>query len=353
MMKAYDSIIIGGGLSGILVAQKLHSSGQKVKLFEASEKLGGRFSRGFLPFLPTDVDQQTCFQWLQSLGLQSEITEQPHRPQIYENGAFQDLAGFGDTKIAGADYYLPLLSTTECKVTPSIHQEYQRLLTQLPFEYQTLAELTQLTKTEENLNVATINDEHQIGFKNLVFTAAPQKLLQCLPADLLALKSMARLSKQEYWGSINVQYHHETAVNAPEGVLFLTSQGQDLDVVAGRVTEQGHKSQWMTLISMESIEDTEKITQILRAIRRQIKRPYPEALNNSKETLWITPFSHGGDLPASQIKGISNLWMAHSSLFQLDPLWGSIKAAMAVSNELLQANSVATESLVAEPQASC
>lgn len=352
-MKTFDTLVIGGGLSGLLVAHKLHSNGQKVKLFEASEKLGGRFSRGFLPFLPADTDQQNCLQWLNSLGFQIEFVEQAHRPQIYENGHFQDLAGFGDTKIAGADYYLPLLSTAECKITPTFNAEYQRFLSQLPFEYQTLSELTGLAKTEDKLNVATINDEHQIGFKNLVFAAAPQKLMECLPAELLALKSMARLSKQEYWASINVQYDHESPMNAPAEVLFLTSQGQDLDVVAGRVTEQGSKSQWMTLIPMEVIEDTEKITQILRAIRRQIKRPYPEALNNAKETLWITPYSHGGDLPASQIKGIDNLWMAHSSLFQLDPLWGSIKSAMTVSNELLRSADALKESLVAESQASC
>ena len=353
MMKAYDTLVIGGGLTGLLVAHKLHSAGQKVKLFEATEKLGGRFSRGFLPFLPADQDQQTCFQWLNSLGFQLQSSEEAHRPQIYEGGSFQDLAGFGDTKIAGADYYLPLLSTVECKTTPSFHQEFQRLLTQLPFEYQTLSELTQLTKTEDTLNIATINDEHQFSFKNIVFAAAPLKLLQYLPPDLLALKSIARLSKQEYWASLNVQYDHEAALNAPDGVLFLTSQGQDLDVVAGRVTEQGRRSQWMTLIPMETIEDTEKITQILRAIRRQIKRPYPEALNNTKETLWISAYSHGGDLPASQIKGISNLWMAHSSLFQLDPLWGAVKAAMTVCNEILQPQDSTTESLVAEPQASC
>ena len=352
-MKTYDTLVIGGGLSGLLIAHKLHSSGQKVKVFEASEKLGGRFFRGFLPFLPNDADQQTCVQWLNSLGFQLEFSEAPHRPQIFEDGSFQDLAGFGDTPISGADFYLPLLSTTECRMTPSLQQEYHRLLAQLPFEHQTLAELTQLTKTGDDLNVATINDEHQFGFKNLIFTPAPQKVLQVLPQDILALKSIGRLSKQEYWASLNVQYDHETVIQAPEGVLFLTSQGQDLDVVAGRVFEQGRKSQWMTLIPMETLEDTEKITQILRAIRRQIKRPYPEALNNAKETLWVTPYSHGGDLPAPQIKGVSKLWLAHSSLFPVDPLWGSVKAAMTVSNEVLQAQATTSESLVAEPQASC
>lgn len=353
MMKTYDTLVIGGGLSGVLIAHKLHASGQKVKLFEATEKLGGRFSRGLLPFLPADTDQQTCIQWLNSLGFQLGFFEQQHRPQIYQDGNFQDLAGFGDTKIVAAEFYMPLLSTSECTVTPTFTQEFHRLLKELPFEFQTLSELTQLSKSVDGVNIATINDEHQFAFKNLVFTAAPQKIMACMPPEMLALKSMARLSKQEYWASINVQYDHESALQTPEGVLFLTSQGQDLDVVAGRVTDQGKKSQWMTLIPMETLEDTEKITQILRAIRRQIKRPYPEALNNSKETLWVTPFSHGGDLPASQIKGIPHIWLAHSSLFQLDPLWGSIKAAMAVANEVLQINDSTQESVVAQPQASC
>lgn len=351
-MKHYDTLVIGGGLSGLLIAHKLHTSGQKVKLFEASEKLGGRFLRGFIPFLPADADQETCFQWLNSLGFHLQGSEQEHRPQIYENGNFQDLAGFGDTKITGAEFYSPLLSTSETKITPTFSEEYHRFLTLLPFEFQTLSELTQLsqqgTEADGKLNVATINDEHQFGFTNLVFTGAPQRLLEGLPSEVLALKSMARLSKQEYWASINVQYEHETPVQAPDGVLFLTSESKDLEIVAGRVTEQGKKSQWMTIIPMETIEDAEKITQILRAIRRQIKRPYPDALNNAKETLWITPYSHGGDLPSSQIKGVSNLWFAHSSLFQLDPLWGSIKAAMTVSNEVLQASTAQSESFVAQ-----
>lgn len=352
-MKTYDTLIIGGGLSGLLIAHKLHTSGQKVKLFEASEKLGGRFLRGFLPFLPLDADQQTCFNWLNSLGFHLQAEEKEHRPQLYESGNFQDFAGFGETKIPGAEFYLPMLSTTECQTTPRFAEEYQRFLGLLPFEFQILSELTQLTKTGDDLNVATINDEHQFGFKNLIFTGAPQLILDVLPQDVLALKSMARLSKQEYWASINVQYDHETALTAPSGVLFLMSQGQDLDVIAGRIVEEGRKSQWMTLIQMETLEDPEKITQILRAMRRQIKRPYPEALNNAKETLWVTPYSHGGDLPATQIKGVSNLWFAHSSLFQLDPLWGSIKAAMAVSNEVLQAHQPQAESLVAQHPASC
>ena len=44
-MNNIDNIIIGGGLTGLLLTHQLHRAGQSVILLEARETLGGRYRR--------------------------------------------------------------------------------------------------------------------------------------------------------------------------------------------------------------------------------------------------------------------------------------------------------------------
>ncbi|MES2855877.1 MAG: NAD(P)-binding protein [Bdellovibrionota bacterium] len=72
----FDSIVIGGGLSGLIAANQLESTGRRVALIEALDTLGG-ISRSsqtvagpldhVLKFIPVTADSEETFTWLESV----------------------------------------------------------------------------------------------------------------------------------------------------------------------------------------------------------------------------------------------------------------------------------------------
>jgi hypothetical protein len=94
-------------------------------------------------------------------------------------------------------------------------------------------------------------------------------------------------------------------------------------------------SQWMTFIEGELSEESESVANALKKIKRQIKRAYPESLENlvTERILVVPQISGSGDL---KLKGnltlpeVDNLWIGSPTLSPQKNLIGALSQAQMV-----------------------
>src|SRR5262245_62036936 len=104
-MTSSETLIIGGGLTGLFLAHQLHRGGHKVTLLEAREHLGGRYRRGNqtysspgLDFIPAGAEYMAVLEWLRNNSpIPFTFTPGEHHPQIFDEGRWKPFAGFGET----------------------------------------------------------------------------------------------------------------------------------------------------------------------------------------------------------------------------------------------------------------
>ncbi len=119
-MSSIDTLIIGGGLTGLFLAHRLHHGGQSVSLLEARPDVGGRsrrpgsniFSSSGLDFIPATNENIALLEWVKSVApIPLNFTVREHRPQLYDEGRWRAFAGFGDAAFLSitelAQYSLP------------------------------------------------------------------------------------------------------------------------------------------------------------------------------------------------------------------------------------------------------
>jgi hypothetical protein len=116
----------------------------------------------------------------------------------------------------------------------------------------------------------------------------------------------------------------------------------------------------MTFIEQEVTEDSEVVGMTLKKIKRQIKRAYPEALDNLKlERIFVAPIIAGnGDIKLSinlTMPELENLWIASSTVHEQKNLVGALLQAEMIIASLgfrieaqEDAASAATESTLSE-----
>ena len=98
-------------------------------------------------------------------------------------------------------------------------------------------------------------------------------------------------------------------------------------------------SQWLTFVEDEEAEDTEIIGFALKKIKRQIKRAYPDALENLKfERILVVPSYAGhGDLKLSanqSLAGVENFWVGSSQVHVQKNLLGALLQAELITSSL-------------------
>ena len=98
-------------------------------------------------------------------------------------------------------------------------------------------------------------------------------------------------------------------------------------------------SQWITFMNDEEAEDSELVGAALKKMKRQIKRAYPNALEQLQfERIFVVPsFAGHGDLKlaANQtLPGLSNLWIGSAQVHAQKNLLGALLQAEMITSSL-------------------
>lgn len=329
----YDSIVIGGGLAGLLAANQLESTGRKVALIEALDVLGGTSRPVATPvgpidhslkFFPETPESENMFQWLESVlgfAVEREVIEAP--PVTYDDGKFKPFVGFGDQKVQTASEIDAYAKTRYYKLTTTPKDWIPKLIESFTGTVFTQSYVTKMQVEDDFVIELLINGSKRLSAREVVFAAPPQQLTRLLPDTHVPSRLRQKLLKGEFWTSMNLDLIHGHAVTDSKSVHILKGANEEPSVGLfsepatledGRVVQV---SQWTTLVSRDISDDPEVTASALKHIKRQLKRAYESCLDGLiKERIAVSSTSHGdlgGLMPDDgRWPKLQNLWLLSS-----------------------------------------
>lgn len=353
----YDYAVIGSGLSGLCIASALNKISSNIILIEGGDTFGG-FNRSIstslgnynngLRYLPSSDLSQKAVSFLELLLLTNLSPKECESPAItYEAGGFKPFVGFGENPPAFYEELSYFTSAKQIKTSLEPHEWTQILFNNYSGEYCPRSYVTKFNSENDQVTSVTINGQKKIQALNFIYTGPIKSLKTLLPEDVLSAKAKTKLSKNQYWTAVCLDILHNKCISTNEAVHVLNGTTQDdLGPCIGTFLpcsssqdEVLQYSQWMTFVDSEEAEDTEIIGAALKKMKRQIKRAYPDALDDIKfERILVVPeYSGNGELKlgANQtLPGLKNLWIATGNVNSNKNILGSLLQAELVCSSL-------------------
>lgn len=357
-MHIYDYIIIGSGLTGQTIATQLSQETQNVLLIEAEAftggsnrpaTLNGNVIDSGLRFLPaTDLSIKAVEQLENLLGLKLIKSEKENHPQTYDASGFKPFVGFGDKSPAFYDQFSYFLNPKELELTLPIHQILELLKNKYQGEMLMRSHVTKFgfaeqeegQKADPQLTHVVVNGAKTYYANNFIYAGPVRDLALIVPDEVLNIRAKAKLKKDSYWMAICLDLFHQDLTTEQEGLFVLDGTTDDgIGPCAGRFlpgvvadvspTQKAQQiSQWISFIDLTTAEETENVGEVLKKMKRQIKRAFPEMSDAIKaERIFMSPPLSGGELKMNSngtLHKVNNLWIASASMNQYPNLLGSL-----------------------------
>ena len=353
----YDYAIIGSGLAGLSIANALSRTTSNVVLIESADTFGGLNRSIQTPFgavnnglryLPDTELSQKAIAFLEMLlmtSLTPESVEAP--PMSYEAGGLRPFVGFGSNPPPFYDEisYFNHPRVLKTKLEP--HEWTQVLYSHFTGEFMPRSYVTKFHQEGDRITHLTVNGQKTIHALNFIYCGPVKSLRLLLPEGALNAKAMQKFSKNQFWTAVGVDLLHNHKVTDLRNVHILNGTTQDeigpcvgyFHQEAEITSENLQYSQWLTFLEDEEAEDTELVGAALKKIKRQIKRAYPDALENLKfERILVVPsYSGNGDLKLSgnqTIPGLENLWVGSAQMNPQKNLLGALLQAELITSAM-------------------
>jgi hypothetical protein len=343
-MKQFDYIIYGATLEGVLVGHYLHQKGFKTLVLESSDKAGGFFStvennkaaiHSIFTSPSYDETSVNLAEWIKTnLNLNFEISNKVLPPTTFEKGSFEPFVGFGESAPNESEFLQDFLSAQRLELNPSVNEWIKTILAG-GLEIRYSSTLTAINVSDKKITSIVVNDKDTLNTANFIFTENPSDIIEFLATDsastaVVPQKVLTRLSKGTFWSTLQLSLAHKTPTTDKEEIHVIYGTQKNPVVSIGQFT--GKTSQWISFISSDVADINEEGVQILKEMKRQIKRAYPEALENvdfEKIALW--PKTHGFiDLKSKafgQLEGVDNIYLCSNHLVNnSNPFIGALVA---------------------------
>lgn len=357
----YNFVVVGSGLTGLLIAKNLSKFNESVLLVEALDVAGGSnkkisakingeeicvFNNG-LRWLPHHASSDRLLDFLgasldcklEDIVDESSLNEDPIL--TYDHSQLKPFLGFKDN---APEFYEELSYFLHPKSYLLRQQPYawvEKLLESYTGDLLLKSYVTRFNPSadnKENIESLTINGNKTIKAKHFVFTGSVKDLSVLVPEEILGHKGKSKLNKNTYWQTVCLDLVHSHVVTEKNNLFLLNGTTQD-EVGPCVGAFSGAYSQWMTFIDQENAEETENIALALKKIKRQIKRAFPESLDNLvSERIFISP-AIGGDgnlkLNSNQtLHKTENLWIASPAMSLQKNLYGALAQAQLILSSL-------------------
>ncbi|MES2802286.1 MAG: FAD/NAD(P)-binding protein [Bdellovibrionota bacterium] len=357
-MHIYDYIIIGSGLTGQTIATQLSQETQNVLLIEAEAFTGGSNRQAHLNgnildsglrFLPaTEVSLKAVQNLENLLGMKLINSELENLPETYDASGFKAFVGFGEKSPAFYDQFSYFLNSKELELTLPIHQIMDLLKAKYKGETLLRSHVTKFgfneiqegSKAEPELTHVIVNGSKTYHANNFIFAGPVQDLALIVPDEVLNIRAKAKLKKDTYWMALCLDLFHQDLTIDKNNLFVLDGTTDDgIGPCIGRFqpgiaadvspTQKAQQiSQWVSFIDFSTAEETENIGEVLKKMKRQIKRAFPDMIEAVKgERIFMSPPLSGGELKLNAngtLHKVKNLWIASAQMSKYPNLLGSL-----------------------------
>lgn len=353
----YDFVIVGAGLSGLLIATAISRQTKNVLLIDQGDSFGGHtravetpigFFNNGLRFLPdTDLSKKSIefLENLLEINLNSESID--NSAMTFEAGGMKPFVGFGENPPPFYEELSYFLSLKRLKLLLEPHEWTQVLFNNFKGEFLPRSYVTKFHGQDEEIQSLTINGQKNIFAHNFIFCGAIKDLQVLLPQEGLSSRARQKMSKSKFWTAICLDILHSKKITENLHLHVLNGTTQDevgpcvgLFQPATDIDDQTVQySQWISFIDNEDSEDTELVGHSLKKIKRQIKRAYPDALDEIKfERILVAPSIGGnGELKLNSnqtLPTFKNFWVASGTMNSQKNILGSLLQAELVLGSL-------------------
>jgi hypothetical protein len=355
-MHIYDYIIIGSGLTGLTIAKKISQETDNILILEAQEFAGGtnhpakldnqNINSGLRFFPATDAANKALIFLEQLLGEDLKTTRAENNIETYEASGFKKFVGFGEKSPEFYEQLSYFLNKEEQLLSVNPYRWTQLLAEQINDKIHTKSIVTRfgfeaLDSENPRLTHVIVNGNKQIYAHNFIFAGPVKELGLLIPDDVMSLRAKAKLKKSTAWQGVCLDLFHRAQIEKTNQFLLNGTTEDELGPCIGRFlapSEGGQISQWMSFIDSESAEDTENIALVLKKIKRQIKRAFPEVGESiTKERISVSPVLSGADLKLNAngtFPKVANLWIASSQVSSYQNLLGALMQAQFILSSL-------------------
>ena len=341
-IKHTPVIIIGGGISGLIVAAMLEKANQDYMIIEAQAEFGGmmkgQMEHGVwldygLKSIPLgeSISDNPLVLLKNKLDLRFQIESWTDPAKTFDKKGFSDFVGFGETKsrllVDELEYYM---QSPRLIVAGGWRNLTAELVGMIPEKKViTRAIATKFEFEGEKITSVLVNGETVMTADRFVLTMPPEHLNDLVPLGKMSGKTVQRIAKAEPWTAVSIDIATEKNVSSSKNIYILKDAAEDGSYVLGqfvsnadpiRQTANLQLSTWMTLIDPESSLNDEMISKVIKTMKKTIRKAFPEIIdNNSWERLLVVPQALGQYEQLALEKdltlpGVKNLYLTGSQL---------------------------------------
>jgi len=315
----FDVIIVGAGLSGLLLARKAKLAGKLVALVEAQDTYGGFHHPSFssqlfhdssLHFIAGGIENLSLLnQTIDHFQISLEYQEKESQVLTYEDGEITQFTGFGKLTPKFFEELCPFLSPSEIALNASWSSIAKQIAVDLGDSLY-LQHLASELVIEDKVAIGiVVNGSHFWRSDTVIFSGGLTELQAFLPQGLMSSRLKNHLKRPKLWTIVAVDFRHRIELTANPNLHILNGTTQDdIGPCVGRflaASDGLQTSQWLSFTSDEDADESENIGSLIKKIKRQIKRAYPAAFEGSvSEKIVVIPSGAGHFEDSQVINGV-------------------------------------------------
>ena len=362
--KKYDIAVIGAGLNGLVISHALAKSGKKIALIESQEKLGGIFQDsttrlGSLPDFFSHLSfnkelEENFSRWTSKIF---EEQEQSYlKPELvtktFDSGKFKDFVGFGDKSPDFVDEITEYTNSTKLQMQTGFTEIVKSYISDLEqsenVDILFNSTLTGFHLEEGRLDLIEVNDGKKIEADEYIYTANLFTLNELDEIEILSKAQRQSLAKASSFTAIHLQFIHPGS-ELPIDKDYILAAAKDKSQAcygqfslatnfANAQAEAYQISTWMSFVESSLTNDMELTGNLVREMKRQVKRAFPEAIESSEfERVFVAPNSHcTNKVKVKDFKSdkYPNFYILSRELDEVQGVMGRIHTAVQLLDEL-------------------
>jgi hypothetical protein len=289
-----------------------------------------------LEFVADSTESRNLMGWLGQLlerHLFSEA-EKPLEAQTFQSGKLMPFVGFGDKNFKSSDVLSQFNVSQELKLHLTPEEWIEALDDQFIGERLLNREVTDIETENDAVSAIVVNGSQKLTADTYVFALSPHRLAQWTPPTTIDSKTRQKIAKSITWTALQLHFQHPRAISTSSALHFLMGSKTDFEPCLGRWISRDDQyfSTWLSLIPSDQTEDVEAAGAVIRNMKKQIKRAYPEALEELlEEKIVVHPDWCGHmKLPSkwvSSIPDMRNLLLASRHLSPMGHVLSDIEMA--------------------------